>query len=157
MLAYFPNSNYYIFNRGIKSLKWGLKAYRIGRESRNWSETEGEIIVSETKWDKGAETDKASIKYVYTVDGNKYSSNYVTITSIKDISVFSWGSKKFLREYPVGKKVKVFYNPYKPSLSLLVPGLRIAILEYFMLGVFLIGLGGSLILSSIVGIINLIT
>jgi hypothetical protein len=63
------------------------------------------------------------IKYTYFVNGKTYSSTKIKWHRV-DSSNYNAHSKT-VKRYPIGKKVKVFYNPTKPQLAVLEPGVSL--------------------------------
>jgi hypothetical protein len=120
---------------------FGIVVLKRVADCKKWTETEGEIIsscirdipVPETKSRNHLTPD---IVYEYkATNGKSYFSNNI---SFVDIDIFPRISdnyyagnyeelKQFLSKYPLGEKVKVFYNPQMPSLAVLDNGIKMPI------------------------------
>ena len=107
-----------------------------------WKKTEGEIIRSEIKKNEkivAYDYYYPIIEYKYNVNGKDFISNKIFLT---DIASDYKTIKKIVDKYPIGKKVKVFYNPFNPKEAVLKrnfhTGMFIQSLVFFsMLSVFL--------------------
>jgi len=79
------------------------------------------------------------IEYEYEVNGKRYRSDRIFLTKLEsDYNTI----KKIVDKFPVGKKITIYYNPFKPEDSLLKrnyhTGMFIQTLVFFgMLSVFL--------------------
>lgn len=83
--------------------------------SREWPETEAEIIRSEVKKTPGKNrTYRPRIEYNYTVGGKKYKSKKIVIGG-KVTSSSKRKARDVCDQYPVGSMQTIFYNPDKPS------------------------------------------
>ena len=103
----------------------GWNRYKSGKESLKWPATKGVILSSTVKTDLGKSDDvdpkyTAAITYRYAVEGYEYTGNRV-----------SFGGQTFLKKgradslvmrYNKGKRVKVYYDPKTPHVSVLEPG-----------------------------------
>ena len=107
-----------------------------------WKKTQGEIIQSEIKKNEkivAYDYYYPLIKYKYVVNGKEFISDRIFLT---DIASDYKTIEKIVKNYPVGKKVKVFYNPFNPKEAVLKrnfhTGMFIQALVFFsMLSVFL--------------------
>lgn len=93
--------------------------------SKGWPSIEdGVITVSEFTTnrdrDDGGTTYGASVAYDYTVNGTLHTGSNVHFGQY-GTSDPSYG-RGIVNRYPVGKKVRVYYNPDDPSASVLEPG-----------------------------------
>jgi hypothetical protein len=93
----------------------GIKLINNARESLYWPKAEGIITQSFMDWDRHRRQ-YANIKYSFTVNGQKITGFQI---SAKEMNK---SNEDLLKEYPVGKKVIVFYDPENPENSLLEPG-----------------------------------
>ncbi len=107
-----------------------------------WRSVEGEIIKSELKKDEkqiAYDYYYPEIVYKYKVRGKEYTSDKIFLAKIaSDYKTI----KKLVEKYPVGTKVKVYYNPLNPKEAILKrnyhTGMFIQTLVFFsMLSVFL--------------------
>ena len=135
--------------------------HQQGSAARDWPTTEGEVtsasvrteITTETRRSAGrygggtssteSRTYHADIHYVYTVDGTQYEAGRVVVDE------FGTGDRgraeQIIAKYPVGSKVTVYYDPKRPSVTVLEPGTSGGSVTLFVFGlVFLtaaVGLG----------------
>ncbi len=107
-----------------------------------YKKTEGVIVRSEVKKVENQISYDAYyplVEYEYQVDGKTYRSNKIFLTNLEsDYNTI----KKIVDKFPVGKKITIYYNPFKPEDSLLKrnyhTGMFIQTLVFFgMLSVFL--------------------
>ena len=102
----------------------GWSRYKSGKASQNWPSTEGVILTSELKTDLGKSDDvdpkyKAAITYRYAVEGYEYTGERVSFagqTFLKKPKADS-----LVKRYNRGKRVKVYYDPKTPHVSVLEP------------------------------------
>lgn len=106
-------------------------------QSKNWNETEGEIVSSKLGViENFGEVDKsfrAKIKYQYFVDATRLESNRVYYGD-KLGSSFKRRYTSLLIKYPVGKKIKVYYNPLNAKQSVLEREISIEVILTFIIG-----------------------
>jgi uncharacterized protein DUF3592 len=60
-----------------------------------------------------------SIEYEYVVNGKNYRSDEITFND--NYSIDQEFAQTYISNYPVGKKVTVYYDPHDPSFSVLEP------------------------------------
>jgi hypothetical protein len=99
--------------------------YKSGKASEDWPSTEGVIITSEVKTDFGKSDDvdpkhNAAITYRYTVDGTEYTGERISFAGQTFLK--KGRADSLVMRYNVGKRVKVYYNPKTPHVSVLEPG-----------------------------------
>jgi hypothetical protein len=120
---------------GIGLTFLGTVKLKNAARSRNWPVTTGTIIRSEVG---GAIKYYPSILYTYTLDNAIYTS-----TGISNVN-FNTKKRKvaedFIKKYPTGSKVKVFYNSEDPSKALLEPGINTGHILLLAFGIFLTAL-----------------
>ena len=97
----------------LAAFSYFYRAYLVGKSSMDWPTAEGEVVTSEML---GLKAVNPRVVFSYTIDNRKYISNAKTIGDLYSISFSSTGSaraaaEQTLQEYPVGKKVTVYYNP----------------------------------------------
>jgi hypothetical protein len=117
---------FYVLVFGVVMYVGIQQALEMG-DSREWPTTEGVItesrIVSshETSTEKGWHGSRyeyeVRVQYSYSVDGVSYSGNRLRIRSTK--YSLEGNAQRELAEYPVGQRVRVYYNPKEPERSLL--------------------------------------
>ncbi|WP_457627915.1 DUF3592 domain-containing protein [Persephonella sp.] len=107
-----------------------------------WRKTEGTVLKSDIKKDTSTisyDYYYPDIRYEYTVNGKKYISDSIFLTEIaSDRKTI----EKLVKQFPEGSRITVYYNPLKPSESVLKrnyhAGMFIQTLVFFgMLSVFL--------------------
>ena len=98
-------------------------------DSREWPTTEGVNTAShitsshKTSTEKGWHGDRyhyeVRVQHAYEVDGVSYNGNRLRIQPNKYSS--EKNAQRELAEYPLGQRVRVYYNPKEPERSLLKP------------------------------------
>ncbi|MBI4979973.1 DUF3592 domain-containing protein [Candidatus Woesearchaeota archaeon] len=127
-------------------LTWiGYGFLEKGLQSKSWLTTEGQVInskVSQEFQSSGGYWYKPEIVYTYSVEGNNYSSNFVTVEPV----CYNNPQKptKIVNLYPSGTKVTVYYSPNDPSVAVLEPGAKSGGYVITVVGIifFLIGILG---------------
>jgi hypothetical protein len=89
------------------------------------------VVKSENTTGKGTNkrrtvTYHAKIHFKYSVKGKSFTSNNVTFGQSTK------GAGEIVNHYPIGKKIKVFYNPQDPKVAVLEPGVSMS--SYLFLG-----------------------
>ncbi|MDG9924616.1 MULTISPECIES: DUF3592 domain-containing protein [unclassified Pseudomonas] len=91
-------------------------------DSREWPTVEG--VITESHITRTTEQRSSvryeyevRVQYSYNVDGVGYTSDRLRIRRTR----YSWetNAQRELAEYPVGQRVRVYYNPKEPERSLL--------------------------------------
>ncbi|MDH3256532.1 MAG: DUF3592 domain-containing protein [Nitrospinota bacterium] len=88
------------------------------RSSQSWPTTEGTIlkseVISKSNYNQGTSTYRANIVYDYTVKARRYKGENVCLSY--DVGTGSRSrAERRCSEYPVGRKVTVYYNPNNSS------------------------------------------
>ena len=113
----------------------GITKLKKANEAKRWPITNGTVTSSEVA---GGTKYYPSITYTYTVDSVVYNSN-----SISNVN-FSTKNRivivEFLKKYPSGSEVKVFYNASEPSDALLEPGINKGNIMLLVFGVILLAI-----------------
>ena len=120
--------------------------------SKKWMTTNGKIINSEIyKQSFTGEADvtyRPSIAFEYLVNGEKFISDRLYY-GVKIMSSGNWiNSRKLIEKYPVDKEVTVYYNPNKPKISVIEPGLHFDLGGIFIFSICFIALGLIIYLNS---------
>jgi len=132
--------------------------YRVGKPIRDqaaastsWPVTDGRITASRVERVKqggdGKATYTADITYEYALDGRTFEGDRVWFGdaySASDASAF----RAAVGRYPVGRAVKVHYDPAEPAESVLEPGPTWSGSALYFIGLGLMTLGGIVTLSS---------
>jgi hypothetical protein len=111
---------------GAVYLAW--HAWQIKSASPNWPSVEGEMLVSKTRAHhetgdhSGTHTHEwfTEVRYRYTVNGTTYTGD-----RLRAVGLSHFDERQALKDlvpFSVGQKVKVYYDPAKPSSSVLIPG-----------------------------------
>lgn len=107
---------------GVGAMCVGLWFLTWGALSKGWPSTPGRIFSSHIAsfQDKDGTTYGAAVTYEYFVNAQRYFSERV---SFGDYSSSGSGhAHEVLSRYPADKIVTIYYNPLKPSMSVLEPG-----------------------------------
>lgn len=104
-----------------------LRGFWIALASRRWPVTRGRVVSVEVQV-KQAESDELyqpRVRYEYVVGGKSY------VNDVIDLHSARWFYRQHVAderaaEYEPGREVLVRYNPRKPQVSLLKPGVSAA-------------------------------
>ncbi len=114
---------------GVVMLVIGVTGLRRAMASTEWPTTQGEVLTSEVErvrhrhHDRGPSTTfHARISYGYSVGGEPYTGDRVGIGDYG--SNTNHHARSVVRRYPVGSHVTVYYDPDRPRIALLEPGVR---------------------------------
>jgi ribosomal protein L40E len=114
----------FVFLISGMALLWvTLYIHTSGHKSRSWEKTDG-IIISSSYFEKKDDEDRwffyPSVSYSYTAGGKEYVSDKITLLS----RAFDTEGqvKNFIRPYPAGKNVTVYYDPQTPQNAVLKTG-----------------------------------
>lgn len=112
----------------------GILRFKRARESVYWPVAEGVIIKScvGTRMHKGEVHHYADVKYSFKVNGEEYTSGEITYKHVNR------SIDETLAKFPVGLKVKVYYNPDDPSIALLEPGASWETYQAFAIGILIL-------------------
>ena len=102
---------------GIGISIWGWQILRNSQKVRHWPSVEG--IIEESEPSSEHDDLLPHIVYCYEVDGKALRSSFEFPSGTQPLPEFS---QAYIKKYPVGKKVQVFYNPQQTSHSTLEPG-----------------------------------
>jgi hypothetical protein len=127
------------FAIGLILIGWTISQFVKLRTSHSWPSTMGYVveskIVTEDYRRGGNYKLKPMVRYKYTVQGQNYISNRISINDISydDPTV----PQQIIDKYPFNKQIKIYYNPSDP---------QDAVLEFDMNGIYYeFGLGLMLI------------
>jgi hypothetical protein len=108
---------------GGGALAFGVREYRLARESVTWPQVEGRILSSEVEWRSGTGKSHsrhvAVIRYEYTVNGATRTGKRDTYLS-EQCGLTDPGT--LVEQFPAGATVPVYYRPSDPAITVLVPG-----------------------------------
>jgi hypothetical protein len=115
-------------------------------EAKSWPSTQALIVGSWVDVQRGAGRNQGTrytpkLNYSYAVGGRRYTNHYIWLTATKSFSSRN-RADTFLRNYPRGATVPVFYNPADPQRSaLLIQSGAAPLYALLALGLALVGLG----------------
>lgn len=106
--------------------------------SEDWPNTLGMVTdcVKEPTDPKADTPARSQITYRYDVDDRRYSSSNYSLQGYRNFNC---------ADYPLGKAVRVYYAPWRPSLATLTPGSDSSDVRLQMVGAFVCMLAGLLI------------
>lgn len=108
----------------------GSRVLKKSKASTGWPTVEGTVTSAETRiarhpaGDRARSSTKAVVVYSYSVEGIKYSSDRISF--VQDGAGSGHEAHQIVRRYPFGKKVKVYFNPDDPRVSVLEPGMSLS-------------------------------
>lgn len=121
----------------------GLTKMRNAAEAKRWPVTKGTVTSSGVA---GAIKYYPSVFYTYTIDSVVYNSNRISNTSFNTKNRIV--VEEFLKKYPSGSEVKVYYNDSKPSDAFLEPGINTGSILLLAFGLIILAIPvGFLIIS----------
>ena len=119
-------------------------------DMRSWPQADGVIISSKAesspvrrqdKWGdwKDYKSTVPAVRYKYTVDANMASRQEFEGTRITRLPFATDNPDPWLERYPVGKAVKVYYDPKDPKSSVLEVNVSVVAIVFLLIaGVFLL-------------------
>jgi hypothetical protein len=119
----------------------GSAKLKNAAEAKRWPITIGTVTSSEVA---GAMKYYPSVNYTYTIDTVVYTSN--------SISNMNFNSKNrsfvedFIKKYPLGSEIKVYYNSADPSRALLEPGINTGHILLLAFGIIILAIPIFLVL-----------
>lgn len=131
------------------TILWGIPTARNAMQSQKWSSTDGQITTSRVSENQSSSDDNltytAKIAYEYTVNDTKYIGSTVAFGDYGSSDPAHAGN--IVSRYPVGKSVKVYYNPDDSQTSVLEPGARWSSFMGLIIGIIfsLVGVAGFMI------------
>lgn len=137
---------------GLVAVGFGIYYLRQGLESRNWLETDGVMNASfvERQTHRASDSrttsrDKyvARISYRYMVDGRHYTGHIIGFGKSIYSSYQKSDTEKYLEQYPVGKKVAVYYDPKNHGTAVLITGITGGAMLILVVGAIFFGTGVS--------------
>lgn len=101
---------------GIGITIWGWLILARSRKTKQWPTTEGRIEVSETS--STVNDLLPHIVFSYRVNGKQYRCNFKFPEGTHPLPEFN---QTYLKKYPVGNNIPVFFNPEQPDIATLEP------------------------------------
>jgi hypothetical protein len=116
-----------------------LPQYLRAKKSAQWPSVDGVITASWMRSGlcKGMPCYHGEIEYRYRVGNTDYQSTALSLGHDHWATKEAW--QPVLDQYPVGKAVKVYYDPGHPATAILEPGLHGEMELLYKLNLFLIG------------------
>ncbi len=133
-----------------------------GFASRSWPETLGEVVstsIRRSVYARGGTCFNGVITYRYVVDGRAYRSNSYDPRQQSKCFRKRSDAKEFTAWFSVGQRITVYYDPHRPSLAVLKPGLHpvthafyglMGVVFLILIGIF--ALGARRIFDKLVGV-----
>ena len=106
----------------------GNNEVNLAKSSEHWPAVDGEIVESElesfyVRRRRGSGyVYNANITYIYSIGQQMYEGYAISIGEPKVSTRRQEGAQSVLNKYPVGKEVKVYFNPTDPQTAVLEPG-----------------------------------
>jgi len=134
----------------------GMNAYHMGKVSESWPTVQGSVLQSKvvTSHDsKGRSTYSADVQYAYRIGGKEYKSNKIDTRAGTWSSSDSSDAYEEVNQYPIGRSVAIHYNPDKPWVAVLEPG--VSQVTYWLMGAgaVLLFIGAWIALSGILRVL----
>ena len=115
---------------GIIATVWGWLIIARVKKTKQWPSIEGEIVKSRRGLDRNDLL--PDIEFHYTVQGRAYTKSQEFPADLTPDEAFT---DNFLKKYPVGARVTVYYDPYDPEQATLEKGFISGDWMVFALGV----------------------
>lgn len=128
---------------GLVCLVVGCIQLINGARSSKWPNVEGTVVATDVKEHRsrrGGKSYSPEVQYQYSVNGASYASSRMSYGDAGSSSSME-GALKTLGNYPVGKKISVYYNPSEPSTAVLVPGITSLSYLFPAIGVCMLSIG----------------
>jgi hypothetical protein len=100
----------------------GLFILRESSRSRGWQPVSGRVVsssVSDFTGKDGAHSYRPMVVFAYSVGALRLMSNRISFRSLSTAD--RGAAETFVRKYPVGKTVQVYYDPQEPDRAVLEP------------------------------------
>ena len=158
MLILLAFLGFVLFGQGIVNTIRGISIISKWQRSQSWQKVEGEIVRSEISGIRHAPQGPKShesvmlrylpkIEYEYSVHLVSYKSKQ--LYWVQNLSKGTLEkADKFISQFPLGKKVFVYYNPDKPQESVLDPYKSGSVFREFFFGMIPLFVGGFILLMS---------
>jgi hypothetical protein len=126
----------------------GMLNINRAKRSERWPNAEGEIIRSEVKIkiDEDSEQHHPDIQYQYSVSGVKYQASRISFGDLDFRNLKRDTAAKTVKNYALGQRVLVWYDPLDPNQATLVIGTGVrGSYTRFSVGLIFIGVGTAMI------------
>lgn len=104
---------------GIAITIWGWQALKASQKRRDWPNVEG--VIEESAPSSTHDDLLPHIVYRYEISGENLRRTFEFPSGTNPLPEFA---DTYVKKYPVGAKVRVYYNPHQPQESTLEPGAR---------------------------------
>ncbi len=135
---------------------WGYSDRQDGDASAYWPQAEGVVTASKFISRGSRKMDNLKyypkVSYEYTVKGRTFTSSRIRFQIGGYYSTNRLGIEQIIKEYPVKKKIAVYYDPQDPAKSCLETGSTGG--TTFLVGMLCMLIGFILIVSAIVAAIK---
>ncbi|MGK7944802.1 MAG: DUF3592 domain-containing protein [Microcystaceae cyanobacterium] len=123
----------------------GFHQIKLAHASHRWPTASGQITHSQVQInsDSDGTTYKPIIKFSYRYQGRNLTSDNIFFGGGGVATGDRRYADKFVRKYPVGKRVQVAYNPHRPKQSVLEAGLTKKSFIQFTFGSLFFMMGGG--------------
>jgi Protein of unknown function (DUF3592) len=136
---------------GLAGVSYGLWNLLQGASSPKWPTVTGQVVTADLQRSRDAQgmvTYRAEVAYKYEVGGQPYVSDRVFFGDQLSVS-WATGAVREVEDYHPGTQVKVFYNPGKPSRSVLEPGAPWQVYVVLLTAAALLGFGIAILLGMV--------
>jgi len=119
----------------LLAMHLGMNAYHMGKVSESWPTVQGSVVHSKvvTLPETNAATHySADVQYAYRINGKEYKSNKIDTRAGLWSSTHSSDAYGEVNQYPAGRSVAIYYNPDKPWVAVLEPG--VSQVTYWLIG-----------------------
>ncbi len=113
----------------------GVVKFKKAAEAKRWPVTKGTITSSRVG---GAIKYYPSLTYTYHVDSAVYTSNSISNVNFNSKNVRT--VEDFLKKYPQGAEIKVYYSTSDPSKAFLEPGINSGNIILLAFGILLLAI-----------------
>ncbi len=115
---------------GLFATLWGWRIIREGKKTLLWPKAQGSI--SKVEATSKADDLLPQIEFSYRVNDKDYQ---YPLNFPDSVSPSQELTNQYLKKYPVGTNVQVSYNPDKPEISTIEPGIANGDWFVFVLGI----------------------
>ena len=135
---------------GLAVIFIALSQIKAGKESESWPSVRGRIVESKVRSRRTEYTDRDTgvrktrteyfphVVYEYEVDSEVYKGSRICFGCVDAKEETAY---RLVRMYPKGREVDVYYDPEKPSRSVLQPGEDLEMREAMIGGIVFVAAG----------------
>lgn len=138
---------------GVALVAAGLRLSRLGRETRQYTRTQGRIVESRVEElpgpsEEGGPRFRAVVRYAFEARGRTYASEQLSVdASPVSSSPDPAEARQTVERHPAGSTVEVWFDPADPRRSVLVRGAaRAPAIVAVTIGLLLAAAGGIALL-----------